>query len=178
MTHIMLDLETMGNSSNAAIVAIGAVKFDVANGITDSFYQKVDLESAVDNGGVMDPSTVIWWLGQNDAARKELQAPGCISPSILPTLVEFSAWLGDGLHARIWGNGAAFDNVILANAYKNGRMKAPWRHWNDRCYRTVKAMYLGVPKVTPTVAHHALADAEAQARHLIAIAKAHNLELL
>ena len=178
MIHIMLDLETMGNSSNAAIVAIGAVKFDAANGITDSFYQKVDLESAVDNGGVMDPSTVIWWLGQNDAARKELQAPGCISPSILPTLVEFSAWLGDGLHARIWGNGAAFDNVVLANAYKNGRMNAPWRHWNDRCYRTVKAMYPGVPKVAPTVAHHALADAEAQARHLIAIAKAHNLELL
>ena len=178
MTHIMLDLETMGNSSNAAIVAIGAVKFDVANGITDSFYQKVDLESAVDNGGVMDPSTVIWWLGQNDAARKELQAPGCISPSILPTLVGFSAWLGDGLHARIWGNGAAFDNVILVNAYKKLVVDAPWLHWNDRCYRTMKALYPNVPKVTPTVAHHALADAEAQARHLIAIAKAHNLELL
>ena len=68
MTHIMLDLETMGNSSNAAITAIGAVKFDIANGITDSFYLKVDLESAVALGGKMDPSTVIWWLGQNDAA--------------------------------------------------------------------------------------------------------------
>ena len=174
MTHIMLDLETMGNSSNAAIVAIGAVKFDVANGITDTFYLKVDLESAVALGGKMDPSTVIWWLGQNDAARKEMQAAGSL---VLPALIGFSAWVDDR-NALIWGNGAAFDNVILANAYKNGRMNTPWRHWNDRCYRTIKAMYPDVPKVLPTVAHHALADAEAKARHLIAIAKAHNLELL
>lgn len=171
--HIMLDLETMGNSSNAAIVAIGAVKFDVANGITDTFYQKVDLQSAVDNGGIMDPSTVIWWLGQNDTDRKEIQAAGSL---ILPALIEFSAWVDDR-NALIWGNGAAFDNVILANAYKNGRMNAPWWHWNDRCYRTIKAMYPDVPKVLPTVAHHALADAKTQARHLIAIAKAHNVEL-
>ena len=175
MTHIMLDLETMGNSSNAAIVAIGAVKFDVANGITDTFYQKVDLESAVDNGGIMDPSTVIWWLGQNDAARKEMQNGGELISSALGS---FKNWIGDGLRVRVWGNGAAFDNVILANAYKRLVFGAPWPHWNDRCYRTIKAMYPDVPKVLPTVAHHALADAEAQARHLIAIAKAHNLELL
>ena len=175
MTHIMLDLETMGNSSNAAIVAIGAVKFDAANGITDSFYQKVDLESAVDNGGIMDPSTVIWWLGQNDAARKEMQAPGV---PIAAALGSFHSWAGVNVDVRVWGNGAAFDNVILTNAYKNAGFPAPWRHWNDRCYRTIKAMYPDVPKVLPTVAHHALADAEAQARHLIAIAKAHNLEPL
>ena len=175
MTHIMLDLETMGNSSNAAIVAIGAVKFDVANGITDTFYLKVDLESAVALGGKMDPSTVIWWLGQNAEARKEMQNGGL---RIMQALVQFSDWVGDEHQARVWGNGAAFDNVILTSAYKNAGFAAPWRHWNDRCYRTIKAMYPDVPKVLPTVAHHALADAEAQARHLIAIAKAHNLELL
>ena len=175
MTHIMLDLETMGNSSNAAIVAIGAVKFDVANGITDTFYLKVDLESAVALGGKMDPSTVIWWLGQNAEARKEMQNGGL---RIMQALVQFSDWVGDEHQARVWGNGAAFDNAILTNAYKNAGFAAPWFHYNDRCYRTVKAMHPDVPKVLPTVAHHALADALAQARHLIAIANAHNLELL
>ena len=72
--HVMLDLETMGTGPTAAITAIGAVAFSVEAGITDTFYKKVDLESSVRNGGTMDPGTVIWWLGQSDAARKEMAA--------------------------------------------------------------------------------------------------------
>ena len=175
MTHIMLDLETMGNSSNAAITAIGAVKFTVEDGIIDSLYHKVDLESSVALGGIIDPSTVLWWLKQSDAARKEMQAPGVF---LTTALGSFHSWVGADADVRVWGNGAAFDNVILVNAYKDaGWVEAPWKHWNDRCYRTLKALYPDVPKIAPTVAHHALADAEAQARHLIEIAEAHSLEL-
>ena len=39
MKGVMLDLETMGNGSNAAITAIGAVEFDTeTNLIGDKFY--------------------------------------------------------------------------------------------------------------------------------------------
>ena len=55
-THIMLDLETMGKSSDAAITAIGAVWFDKT--------------------GEIDPSTVVWWLKQNPAAQLEMTKPG------------------------------------------------------------------------------------------------------
>ena len=72
--HIMLDLETMGTGPNAAITAIGAVKFDPDKGeIVETFYFKVNLESSVKQGGVIDASTVIWWLGQNEEARAEMQ---------------------------------------------------------------------------------------------------------
>ena len=83
----MLDLETMGNGPNAAITAIGAVKFDPDKGeIVETFYFKVNLESSVKQGGVIDASTVIWWLGQNEEARAEMQKKG---GHILDGLYEF-----------------------------------------------------------------------------------------
>ncbi|MFM9673750.1 3'-5' exonuclease, partial [Streptomyces galilaeus] len=72
MNHVMLDLETMGQGNNAAIVAIGAVFFEPTTGeIGDTFYRKIDLESAAQYGEI-DPNTVLWWLKQSDAARAEI----------------------------------------------------------------------------------------------------------
>ena len=174
--HVMLDLETMGNGPNAAITAIGAVKFDPDKGeIVETFYFKVNLESSVKCGGVIDASTIIWWLGQNEEARAEMQKEG---EHINLSLDRFRMWLGDNGQTRIWGNGAAFDNVILASAYKNSGLTVPWKFIGDRCYRTVKTMFKQTLKAEqPTIKHHALADAEAQAKHLMLIAKTHGLIL-
>ena len=58
-TQVMLDLETMGKGPDAAIVAIGACTFDIAAGkIGTTYYNRVDLASAVSAGGVIDASTV------------------------------------------------------------------------------------------------------------------------
>ncbi|HHE8089386.1 TPA: 3'-5' exoribonuclease [Klebsiella pneumoniae] len=71
--HVMVDLETMGKKYNAPIVAIGAVVFDPATGsIGESFYKVVCLESSVNWGAVIDPSTVIWWLKQSSEARSAI----------------------------------------------------------------------------------------------------------
>ncbi|HEE3179224.1 TPA: 3'-5' exoribonuclease, partial [Klebsiella pneumoniae] len=71
--HVMVDLETMGKKHNAPIVAIGAVVFDPATGsIGESFYKVVCLESSVNWGAVIDPSTVIWWLKQSSEARSAI----------------------------------------------------------------------------------------------------------
>jgi inhibitor of KinA sporulation pathway (predicted exonuclease) len=47
-------------------------------------------------------------------------------------------------------------------------MQAPWKFYNDRCYRTLKAMYphIKMPKRTGTH-HNALDDAISQVNHLI-----------
>jgi len=48
MLDVMLDLETMGNGSSAAIIAIGAVEFDMVEGtLGNEFYSVVDLDSSV-----------------------------------------------------------------------------------------------------------------------------------
>lgn len=68
--HIMLDLETMGSGSHAAIVAIGAVVFSPSSSEIESneFYAVVDLNSSAHYGN-LDASTVQWWLQQDHEAR-------------------------------------------------------------------------------------------------------------
>lgn len=170
MKDVMVDLETMGNGPQAAITAIGAMEF--ARGSADlgeSFYVTIDLESSVAHGGVMDASTVLWWMQQSEAARAEFKRKGM---DIVDALCKFDAWLqrrAPKKELRIWGNGATFDNVILRSAYVNCLLPVPWMYYNDRCYRTMKNEHPEVPFRSVGVAHNALDDAKAQALHLQAI---------
>lgn len=170
MQDIMLDLETLGSSPQAAIIAIGAVAFDIpTRQLGENFYHVVDLESSVARGGIMDAATCLWWMQQSDTARAALQRPGV---AVETALQHFSSWLGmlaPRDEIRVWGNGAAFDNVILASAYRRINGAAPWQYWNDRCYRTVKALHPDVPMQRTGDHHNALDDAISQAHHLIAM---------
>jgi len=170
MNDIMLDLETMGNGPQAAIIAIGAVEFDVvAQEIGEKFYTVVDLASAVESGGVIDTSTVLWWIRQSDKARAEIVGPG---QHIDLALLLFAYWMqqrGDRPFLRVWGNGADFDNVILASAYRNGKKQQPWEWFNNRCYRTVKNLYPHIVMQRVGAHHKAVDDAESQAVHLLRI---------
>ena len=118
MLDVMLDLETIGNGPRAAIVAIGAVEFDPkTRTVGDRFYQTDDLATAVKMGGEMDASTELWWLKQSDAARAEFAKDGA---HIEQALLDFKTWMfyrGAPELLCVWGNGAAFDNVILSSAY-------------------------------------------------------------
>jgi hypothetical protein len=165
--HVMIDLETMGTGPDAAIVAIGAVAFDPATErITATHYQLVDLQSAVDLGGQMTCSSVLWWLQQSDAARAELARPGEPLRMALQCLGE---WLRRATveGVQVWGNGCDFDNVILASAYRRAGMPLPWRWSRNRCYRTVRALHPDVLLARGGVHHNALDDAAHQAQHLM-----------
>ena len=161
---IMVDLETMGTRPNAPIIAIGAVEFfPESMKLGKEFYRVVDLESCLNIGMEIDASTILWWMQQDDAARAQFERKGDILPAVL---LAFSALVDH--ETRIWGNGAAFDNVILANAYRCCDLELPWRFWNDRCYRTIKALS-SVPMKRQGTHHNALDDARDQAVHLMEI---------
>lgn len=161
MNNVMLDLETMGNGANAAIVAIGAVRFDRGAEPFDPFYVIVDVNSCLDVGLQIDFSTVIWWIKQGDGAKEIFKETGV---PLREALSRFTRWVGKD--ALVWGNGAAFDNAILSNAYRRCSMKQPWDYCNDRCYRTVKGLVPEIEIVRAGVHHCALDDAKNQARHL------------
>jgi len=128
MRDLMLDLETMGNGPRAAIMAIGAVEFKPETGaVGERFYQAVDLATAVSMGGEMDASTVMWWMQQSDDARAKFAKGGV---NLSKALMDFSTWLherGAPDYVRVWWNGATFDNVILASAYRTAMQLQPWR---------------------------------------------------
>lgn len=164
--NVMLDLETMSKGSNAAIIAIGAVKFNQT--VTSRFYAVVNLQSSIDIGLEMDADTVLWWLKQSDESRADLALPGV---SICDALADFATWIGND--AVMWGNGAMFDNVIMTNAYRlAGFGDPPWSFWNDMCYRTVKNMNKHIKIQRVGIHHNAVHDAESQALHLINILNA------
>lgn len=161
--NVMLDLETMGTDADSAIVTIGAVKF--GRKITDRFYERISLKTSAAAGLTVDPDTVVWWMRQQHEARVELYAPGRLS--LEDALTKFAEWIGKD--ARVLGNGAAFDNVLLSTAYKKLGMKRPWDYKNDYCYRTVRNLNRHVPFDNFGTHHNALDDTEGQALHLIKI---------
>lgn len=177
--HVMVDLETMGKKHNAPIVAIGAVVFDPATGsIGESFYKVVCLESSVNWGAVIDPSTVIWWLKQSSEARSAI-----VNDDAFPlqdALLQFREFVSDNVaggskKAQVWGNGASFDNSILRSSYDCIAEDYPWEYWNDRDVRTMVELGQAIsfdPKTTIPFEgsrHNALADAIHQARYVSAI---------
>lgn len=159
---IMLDLETLSNRPDAAIICIGAATFRAGGGFGSLFRRDIDAESAERAGGHIAASTVRWWMGQSDAARAWA---GRDTVSLQTALTDFEAWLRQFPAVRIWGNGAAFDNVVLRGAYERCGRPAPWKFFHDRCYRTLKALRPDIPAVKPRVAHDAVEDALAQAQH-------------
>lgn len=169
MTHIMVDLETLSTAPNAAIISIGACKFNFKTGrIGPTFYGVIEINSTLNYGMHIDSDTVQWWARQSEEARKIFETRG---ETVYGVLKDFKRFVGNANVANIWGNGAAFDNVILTQAYKAVGIERPWKYWGDRCYRTIKAMY---PQIKPErigVAHNALDDARTQAKHLIEIYK-------
>lgn len=169
MCMIMLDLETMGNNSNSAIVSIGAVAFD-ENGLTgDEFYVNVNLQSCLDAGLKVDGSTVMWWMQQSEKARASLKDKPPVP--LDKALDNFARYCGNLQVSEVWGNGCMFDNTILGNAYRAAGREIPWKFWNDRCYRTIKNMYPQIELKRVGELHNAVDDAKTQALHLIEILK-------
>lgn len=175
MKNIMLDLETMSTSSNAAIVSIGAVEFDEDLGIVSKFYETIDLESCMSRGFDIEPQTIMWWLKQSDYARESLFKNNI---SIADALRKFQEWIGKD-NLRMWGNGSDFDNVILENAFKRFKVNSPWPYWSNRCFRTIKYSFPSLEQSVSKkdkIKHNSLDDAEAQANYLIKICDKYKLK--
>lgn len=178
-THLMVDMETMGNSPDAPIVSIGAVFFDPSTGNTGAeFYRVVSLESSMSFGMKPDASTIQWWLKQSSEARSAIlvdEAMGLLET--LELLADFIAEnAANGSHTvQMWGNGCSFDNVILRRAYALTDTPFAVPFWNDRDVRTMVELGKSVG-INPRFdipfegdMHNALSDARHQVKYVSAI---------
>ena len=163
-TDIMIDLETLATSPDAAILTIGAVKFDpfgreLKEPAMDSFYVRVDLDSCHDIGLVTNDDTIAWWANQSKEAKDEAfsESNRIHINDAMAQLYKF-CWGAK----RVWSNGATFDIVICEHVYRKVNRAIPWKFWEVRDVRT--AFDLGINPIRPPVtAHHALEDAWNQA---------------
>ena len=168
MNNVMIDIETLGTAANSVILSIGAVQFG-ENGLGDEVYSTINIDSCLERGLVVEGRTILWWMGQADAARAALGQNELSLAAALQGLTNAFDWN----NTLVWCNGLNFDLPILDSAYRACGMAAPWAYYNGRDYRTIKCE---LPKetfkaleVTPVVKHDALEDAKAQALTLLAI---------
>lgn len=175
-TNIMVDLETLGTTPGSVILSIGAVVFCPLSGLIKSeFLVNIDIGSSIYHGLTISTKTVGWWHGQKYEAKKAALMPPqhllCNVTSALTMFEDFIVENGGADAVNIWGNGSDFDNAILAKAFCVVHDKdeaQPWKFWNNRCYRTVKAGYPAIKIQRGKGTHHnALDDARAQALHLM-----------
>jgi exodeoxyribonuclease VIII len=171
-SHLMIDLETMGGPPNGAIVGIGAIPFNISTlAKGPPFYLAVNLADSVNAGMKIDPATVIFWMRQSKEARD------AIINSTVPlahALTEFAAFKHQHApNSFVVGNGSSFDLTILGEAFKYCGIATPWQYWQERCFRTLAAMFQGVvnydPKEKTGVAHNAADDCDFQVNHLFRI---------
>lgn len=178
-THLMVDMETMGNGPDAPIVSIGAVFFDPSTGNTGAeFYQVVSLESSMSFGMKPDASTIQWWLKQSSEARSAILVDEAMGlRETLELLADFIAEnAANGSHTvQMWGNGCSFDNVILRRAYALTDTPFAVPFWNDRDVRTIvelgKSVGINPRHDIPFEGdlHNALSDARHQVKYVSAI---------
>ena len=165
--HVMIDIETFGNSPRAALVEIGACLFNPETGMVGEAREwKIRWNDAT-RFGQADGETIVWWLNQSPEALRLLQQ-GERMP-IARVLHDFAEWLPTD--AFVWGKGPCFDMAIIANTYEAVKgQRPPWRFRNERCVRTVMDL-ARIYNCTATrrygVAHSGRDDAVSQAVQVI-----------
>jgi len=168
--HIVLDIETLSTRPGALILSIGAVLL-TRSGIEDTFYRVIDSGSSARAGLRCDIPTITWWISQDKAAQAHA-FDSAAAINIHLALREFHNFLPTHTNYWLWGNGADFDNAILEAAYQAIKAPLPWKYFQNRCLRTLRALHPDLePPAFPAehIKHHALHDAQHEAEHLYEI---------
>lgn len=136
---VMLDLETLGTTARAAVLSIGAVRFDRETGEIQAqkFHAHLDLDKTLASGRLVTADTLKWWLQQPNDSREGLlngQASAAEDPrEALCSLNMFCVGA-----TAVWANGPAFDIAIIEDMCSQHHLYIPWRHRAVRDLRTLK----------------------------------------
>lgn len=135
--HVMVDIETLGETSNSVILSIAAIEFDINTGNTGrEFSKSININSCLDAGLHITEGTILWWFGKSEEARQ--QVINAETVSLMKALSDFSCFVYG--HQQIWGNSNRFDLGILADAYRKIDFSIPWDFRNERDVRTLVSL--------------------------------------
>lgn len=178
---IMVDIETLGNSTSPIITQLSAVPFILEDNKSfpeDAFNKFIKPQSCSKVGLTCDRGekgidlTIDWWLKQDEEVfNKVILKAFTDGENISEVLVAFTQWLQDMMkkhncrRIKVYGNGPAADCVWIRSAYLACNMTPPWKFWEDVCVRTYvdmaqRALGMNVKKDTPFVGdkHNAIDD--------------------
>lgn len=176
-TDLMIDLETLGTSSDAVILQIGWVFFDRDNA-SRTFFSRgwyPDINEQVNMGFQIDIRTMEWWMQQNsEEYRVQQQANRLPVDQVVAEMIDI--WNSAGReYTNVWAKGTHFDLPILRKI-----LPEPWHFRNIHDLRTLKlAGEMRRIDVTQTNdrPHDAVHDAEAQAMEVVALCSTIKLDV-
>ena len=173
LINIVLDLETLGTDENAAIIQIGMCipNFDrkyVPLGLRCELEVTIAYEDCLAATAFSrSDSTMQWWETQDKDTRKIVFSG---QESYVTALDQVEKFLKDvqsgGAEVALWGNGSDFDNRLLAYTVSALGYKPAWKYYNNRCLRTLKALFPAkvAQDQEDETKHTALGDARYEAR--------------
>ena len=169
--HVMIDTETLGVTRGSVVLSVGAVLFDPYTGEKgETFYRNIDEAASKQLGLREEQGTLDFWAKPENAGARKLLRTDTVSPG--QAMLDLAAWWKRVGARYFWCHGAGFDDRLLEGVYDACMLDTPWQFWDVRCCRTVLAMARRKPERVPRdVKHHALDDARAQVRALVAAFK-------
>lgn len=169
MTHIMIDLETLDTAPSAVFMSAALVCFDLETGMTSNeIVITFDLEDSFKYGRTISGKTLQWWLEQDASVlRQNFIAPYDLHDG-LKRLYRFIT-LGQYNVEGVWGNSAKFDLGILEHAFNQVNIPVPWSFRQERCYRTINALFEDPNPTDNPRAHDPIADCHNQIARLCRI---------
>ncbi len=174
----MIDIETLGNTPEAAMLSIGIVPFNSILDIGPKVLYEIYLKDALQLGK-LSAETLQWWTNQPPEQYKKLITSGTMSTSdALMGLKGICDYLMMD-EFKIWANGPDFDLKIIAHKLDQLNITPLWVPWNQRCVRTIKA-------IDPTLAksfinpekHDPVQDCLVQINQVCAINEKYKLNLI
>lgn len=171
--HVMIDIETLSTENDAAIIAIGAVEFDLDNILQEKLWL-INPKLAT---GRRDISTLEWWESQPHETFAMVwsgfERENVVAAELFNWMVPFR----DAGH-WVWAGPNTFDLAILKTWYKAQNMILPWNWPMGRDLTTLSriANELGIDYSGEAFegfeAHNPLSDCIKQARRCQIILKA------
>ena len=148
LINVLLDLETLDTSEDAKIIQVGMCvpMFDrkyVPLGRHCEMEVTISYEECMAaTAFTQSDSTMQWWESQAPETRK-IVFSGQDSYITAFDQVEFflQNLTAGGAEVAIWGNGSDFDNRLLAYSMSALGYKPAWKYYNNRCLRTLKALF-------------------------------------
>lgn len=152
MDSLMIDMESLGVSSDSIILSAGVCLFD-EGGPEDDRYLHFDINHQIVDGRTIRKSTVDWWRKENPGEFNTLVTEGTQYLSSLQHLIE--GHIAAGVK-NIWSRGHFDFGVLESLGIPN------LKYWMHRDCRTLDAFQRPKKKAT----HNALQDCYDQIEHV------------
>ena len=139
---VMLDVETLGNSSNYIVTQISMVPFNIKSGAAadkkDCFSRYISIEDSIDNGLRVESNTLMWWLNNNiDVFRCQLSGVGSISDVMIDMSNFISTYCDE---SNFWAT-AVLDYQSINCLSSIAGISSPIPYKNRMCARTIRYMW-------------------------------------